>query len=248
MSVILNALRAEVKEKGERSQGSDVSEGFFVADQTGERRTARTPAEKRVFILAAALVTLSAGVITLWWLQHRPATITTPAFAPPPEATAEDVPQVSPMGGGEEARAAFTAGDYERSITLYREVLASHPNDAVLHNDLGMVFLKQELYSAAEAEFNQSLELDQGCAECLNNLGYLKTLLGDMVEAETYLKKATQLKSPYPDPFFNLGVLYEKGGDIGNAVKAYRQYLVLLPPDDVMARKVQNHLQELMGQ
>jgi predicted TPR repeat methyltransferase len=49
--------------------------------------------------------------------------------------------------------------------------------------------------------------------------------MGHMNDAEKYLKMAATLKSGYADPYFNLGVLFEKAGDNANAVAQYEKFL-----------------------
>ena len=148
----------------------------------------------------------------------------------------------------QEARALFDSGQYDQSLPLFQKLVQEQPSNALLQNDLGMVFLKKELYSSAQVHLTRALELDPSCEVCYGNLGYLKTLLQQYAEAETYLRKAIQLKPDEPKHYFNLAVLYEKNGDLGNGAHYYRQFLDLLPnKDSDIARKVQARIDMLTG-
>ena len=148
----------------------------------------------------------------------------------------------------EEAKKSYEQGNWDVSLSLWQKGLEQSPNNASIHNNLGLIFLKKEIYSSAEKHFSRSLELDQSCAECFNNLGYLKSLLGEAKEAETYLKKSVQLNPQYADPHFNLAVLYEKNDNLGGAAQSFQNFLVLQKdPNSKISFKVQQHLRELTG-
>jgi Flp pilus assembly protein TadD len=153
-----------------------------------------------------------------------------PAQVVIPGQASSPVPSALPIqASSDPAENAFNTGDYDAAAKLYKEAMDKDPNNAMTHNNLGMVYLKKELYSSAAQEFQKALEIDSNCAECFNNFGYLKTVLNQTQEAEKYFQKAMAISGTYPDPYFNLAVLYENDGDIGNAVKYYQQFANLYP-------------------
>ena len=260
MSVILNALRSEKKGGGANKTVAPSEEGLYFGKQ-GFVRKQPTSSPKRIVWLAAGLVIIITFSLTLRFFNSRKVNT-----LPPPQAEREKetsikkipnplppTPSLEGRGQGEgdleEARTLFQQGDIDASLKAFQKALEQDPQNFSVHNDLGFLFLKKELYSSAEEHFKKALELKNDCAECFNNLGYLKTLLGQSVEAQKYLEKAIGLKSDYPDPYFNLGVLLEKNGDIGNAVSAYQKFLQIpSTAGSEPAIGLKQHLRELTGQ
>ena len=143
---------------------------------------------------------------------------------------------------------AYNSGKYDKSAKLFKTAIEQNPGDAFLHNNLGLVYVKKGLYSSAESEYEEALELDDKCAECFNNFGYLKSVLDQSVEAKKYLERAIALSGSYADPYFNLAVLYEKEGDIGNSVKYFRRFVDLYPDQSSeIIYKVSLRIRELSG-
>lgn len=123
------------------------------------------------------------------------------------------------------ARRLFEKNQIEDSMLIYQNLLQKTPNDAQILNDIGVLYLKRKKLNESEVHLKKSIEIDPKCTVCLNNLGYLKTLQGENKSAELYLKQALDINDEYLDPYFNLGVLYEKNGDIARSANAYREFL-----------------------
>lgn len=154
------------------------------------------------------------------------------------------------LGSIEEANALFSEGRYDESLEIYKVLSKSGVSDYQLYNNIGMIYLKKELYSISENYFSKALEYNSECASCFNNLGYLKTIIGQYSEAEVYLKKSLDLESNQTEVIFNLAVMHEKSGEFFQAVKFYSQFLTLgqssFPPDIV--NDVEKRIEELTGQ
>jgi len=123
------------------------------------------------------------------------------------------------------ARELFEEKHIHESLEVYIRALKEKPNDAQVWNDIGVLYLKNQRYTESEMHLRKSIELAPKCFECLNNLGYLKTLTGDSESAVRLFKKAITLNGDYLDPYFNLGVLYEKNGDLAHSANAYREFI-----------------------
>lgn len=255
MSIILKALKSS---EGEQKNQTNFNykklpegEGFFRGKQSFIKKSSPVDlgvkASKRVYYLAAILVVLVAVSFIAKRVREQPpspqvevateAPAAAPAEAQPPQI---DAPA--------EAAKAFETGDYDASVRYFREAIEADPMNSKLHNNLGLAFLKKELYSSAEDEYKKALEYDTSCSECFNNLGMLKSLLGESVEAKKYLEKAISLSSAYPDPYFNLAVLSEKEGDFSSAIKYYRQFTNIYPDkDSALVSKINRRVDELAG-
>lgn len=269
MSVILKALRVQSEEArgGQPPQLSGPRDSFHV-DKSSSNTPGDGPGSRRrqIVLLIILLLSLVAFAVIQYWDKGRARPAPTPV---PPPRPVEVKPEPSPVPAtfteakpliipvapkaatGNDlqiARSQFKAGEYDESLKSFQRALESDPGNATIHNDMGLVLLKKELYASAEGHFAKALELNDACAECYNNLGYLKTALDQPVEAEKYLQKAIALKPDYPDPYFNLAVAYEKNGDIGRAVDFYQKYLKMLPKSETeLADKIKSRIHDLSG-
>ncbi len=249
MSVILKALRSQQEEQ--RAEETTAHEGLFLGKSGFLKKNASST--KRLWLLSALLLAMAAATTTLWvwnrWQTEQVAEMSSKPKTAPPQARLPSVAVPLPTNPSvdlEQAKNLFENGQLDASLKLYQQALEQNPDSATIHNDLGLVFLRKELFSSSEKHFSRALELDGNCAECFNNLGYLKTVTGETIEAETYLKKALSLKKDYADPYFNLAVLYEKNGDLGSAVNHYQAFLKRSDNDNSqLALQIKQHLQKL---
>ncbi|MCJ7547134.1 MAG: tetratricopeptide repeat protein [Deltaproteobacteria bacterium] len=81
-------------------------------------------------------------------------------------------------------------GKYQKVEELFQKVAKENPSSAKVHNNLGVVRLKQEKYDMAEREFKEALRLEPAFVLPYYNLACLYSKKGVNVEALIYLKKA----------------------------------------------------------
>jgi tetratricopeptide (TPR) repeat protein len=81
-------------------------------------------------------------------------------------------------------------GKYQKAEELFQKVAKENPSSAKVHNNLGVVRLKQEKYDMAEREFKEAMRLDPAFVLPYYNLACLYSQKGVNVEALIYLKKA----------------------------------------------------------
>ncbi|PIR21190.1 MAG: hypothetical protein COV45_00150 [Deltaproteobacteria bacterium CG11_big_fil_rev_8_21_14_0_20_47_16] len=259
MSVILKALRSQQEGADSAPQDagtSDSGNAFQVDTSTPTPGTGGPGSNKRTLILVIILIAAIILAVVLRLFRHtdtapipkKPTVAAMPAPAATPPA-AQPNTQAAAENDLRIARSQYSAGEYDESLKSFQKAVELDPNNASIHNDMGLALLKKELYTSAETHFAKALELDDSCAECYNNLGYLKTILDQPMEAEKYLQKAVALNPSYPDPYFNLAVLYEKQGNIGKAVENYRAFLKLVPTSDAdMIGKIKSRIHDLSGE
>lgn len=267
MSVILKALRSQQDEGGADPilPAGGAPSSFQVDDSGNTQGGGEDPgSKKRQVILLGVLAASIVLLVVLHFVRREdvppppkprePVVAAVPALTPETAVVDSDVPVVAPVVPGSDndlqiARSQYKSGQYEDSLKSFQKALDKDPNNPSIHNDMGLVLLKKELFTSAESHFAKALELDDGCVECYNNLGYLKTALGQPVEAEKYLQKAISLKPDYADPYFNLGVMYEKNGDVGKAVESYQTFLKKIPKtDSELAAKIKSRIHDLSGE
>ena len=81
----------------------------------------------------------------------------------------------------------------------------------------------------AKRLYEETLQLDPGHVDTLNNLGVIYMRKRDYLAAERNLQKAVRLKPRYAEPFYNLACLKAITGDIKRAL-AYLQKAFSLDP------------------
>ena len=269
MSVILKALKnssAESKPADEPSAEQpknetpkqapvfEEGEGFFSAKPNYVQKSElpelikKVPAIRGSVLVLSGILILAISFSVVWhYFKNRDSKIT-PQAALPVAATVAPAEAVNVDAMAAEAKNLFDSGNLDGAQALYKKAIDAAPENALLHNGLGLVYLKKDLYANAQTEFESALAINDKCAECLNSLGMVKSLTDNSTEAKTYLEKAINIASDYPDPYFNLAVLNEKMGDFGNAVKNYRQFLLLYTNDnDGVKAKVKNRITLLTG-
>jgi tetratricopeptide (TPR) repeat protein len=113
-------------------------------------------------------------------------------------------------------------GDSER---VYRYMLNSSPDVAILHNNLANVLSDSDepaRITESVSHFERSLKLKPGSPEVYNNLGNALSKLGREREAIKSYKEALKLRPKFAVAYFNLGTALSKMGDTKQAVTQYR--------------------------
>lgn len=250
MSIILNALNAKKKEEQKQEKiASTPEEGVYLGDN-GLKKHRMPIMTTRAWILVGVAAVIG-GIALVPQFYDKPVT-----KYPPPKVVQADALKKNAIKAARDSHTAssieqadklFNEGRFEESLQLYVTALQQDPNNAFLHNNVGLIFLKQELYLNSANHFKRAIEIDSKCAECFNNFGFLETLRSNFIEAEKYFRNAISLNKEYPDPYFNLGVLYEQSGDIQEAVISYQGFLQRFP--DVNSRlfsDVKKHIHTIM--
>jgi tetratricopeptide (TPR) repeat protein len=115
------------------------------------------------------------------------------------------------------------------AIAAYREAIAAQPNDAALHNRLGMCYQRAGDLNAARASYRRALELRKDYAAAWNNLGTLDHARGRYKAAVSAYGRA--IKIDPTDAVFqkNLGSAWLARGDAAKALEAWTEALRLDP-------------------
>lgn len=251
VSIILDALRT----KKENQEGKLQLGKELLKSSTSPLIEEEPKRKRRLLILGSGLIVSVAFALTFYFINvtrrdKQQAVVLPQEESVPLPGSVAALPVAAEHSGSvlTQARRLYTEGNYDESLKYFEKALESNNTDALVHNDLGMVYLKKELFSSASRHFERALELNSSCAVCFNNFGYLKTLLHEDAEAESYLRKALTLDPQQADPHFNLAVLYENNGDMGKAASEYRSFLQVSLRDDPLARQVRERVRTLTGQ
>jgi len=125
----------------------------------------------------------------------------------------------------------LTAGALPQALRLLTMAEAKRPKDPVIQYDLATAYDQRGLSSEALAHYQKALALKPDFPEALNALGAYYAARGQYDLAEPCFQKA--LANPfYETPhlaLYNLGLVYEKKGDLETALKQYQQAVRFQP-------------------
>jgi Flp pilus assembly protein TadD len=58
----------------------------------------------------------------------------------------------------------------DEALVNYRRALELNPQEPMVHNNIGVIYMNQGKFTEAEAEFNKELEINPGYDRALSNL------------------------------------------------------------------------------
>jgi tetratricopeptide (TPR) repeat protein len=201
-----------------------------------DRKEARR-AKRRYGLAIAALLSLPA-VLTLLAFG---ALVTTPLDAlaigtplvvtPTATAPATLIPAANPDALVQAGLAAYEAGDFALAEQQFRSASRLAPDEAVLHNALGMALAQQNRTGEAIAAYQASIVLDPGLADAVYNLASAEHALGRLDEAEAAYRRAIALDPQLLAAYRSLGALYAGRNEIDQAALTLEQAAALAPTD-----------------
>lgn len=94
-----------------------------------------------------------------------------------------------------QADVAFTNKQYARAAELYEQLLVFSPNDAEIHNNLGLTLHYLGRSDEALRRLNEGIAVEAEHQRSWLTLGYVNSQLGNFEQARTALTNATQFGS-----------------------------------------------------
>lgn len=134
--------------------------------------------------------------------------------------------------------------NYSAAESILRKAISQKPDDAVMHNHLGLALKNQGKYKEALTSYEKALKLKPGYYEAMNNLAVTHEILGDKKEAKLFYKKALSLKPSYAEAHLNYALLLEAEGD-NLAAESHYQTFLNLSSDESLKNKVKERLKGL---
>ena len=134
-------------------------------------------------------------------------------------------------------------GRLPEAARMFREVLLERPNDARVYYNLGNIYQRMDELRRAMYQYQTAVEIDPRYVAAFNNLGVVQEALGYSDRALESYVHAIALGG-YDQAHYNLAVLYEKLGDVENAIKEFETY-VSLQPDTLFAQSARTQLKKL---
>lgn len=112
-------------------------------------------------------------------------------------------------------------------VSYFSAAIESAPQLATVHYQLGMAQVGKGDYVAAEQAFLDTVQLEPGHSQALNNLGNIRFQRGDLQAAVRYWRQASNADQGNSMPLYNLGMAMERMGRLREAAHYYRKYLEL---------------------
>ena len=120
-------------------------------------------------------------------------------------------------------------GERDAAIAHYEGALKMAPDYYPAHNNLGSLYLGKSDFKSAEAQFRESVRLNQNEAQAYFNLGNVLMLTGRYSESETALEAGLQRRPNSAFAHFLQGCVLARTGKFEGAEKRLREALRLDP-------------------
>ncbi len=205
--------------------------------------TEQKPRNKKIIVIIGASVLMVCASFAVYVTQFEP------SKKPLPKGDTKPLPQEKDSATlSSEGIEAYKKEDIQKSIELFQKALEKNDTDHLIHNNIGLAYLKQNDTKNAQIHFEKALSLNKDCFECFNNLGLVKVKLEKFTEAHTHFSDALTLNKNYADAYFNTAVLFEREGNIEEAVSNYTQFIFLSPKEhEAIIEKVNQRIEMLLN-
>ncbi|HUG53761.1 MAG TPA: tetratricopeptide repeat protein [Vicinamibacteria bacterium] len=114
-------------------------------------------------------------------------------------------------------------GKHDEAIAAYQQVLASNPQVAEAHYNIGFIQTQKKDWPASEAAFLKALEVRPGYVEATTALARVYQDSGQADKASALLAKAAADSPNDPKVQFNLGVFHLNAGRSDEASAAFQK-------------------------
>jgi len=118
----------------------------------------------------------------------------------------------------QEGRNFMDEQNYAAALPLLEEAVRMSPENASIHNAMGVALLRLDSVTAAVASFNRAVDADSTDYKPYYNRGNAKRVLGNDQGAIDDYNKAIELDSGLADAYANRGAIYAKYQDFDNAL------------------------------
>jgi len=170
-----------------------------------------------------------------------PQTETVPK-AEQPEITKQPAPeqkvQTQQQQLNQQALESVKAGDIDKAIAEFKQIIASEPALPHAYTNLGLLYLHQNKLEPAAQAFEHAIEIDNRDAIAYNNLAVIQRRRGEFKKALFNYYKAINNKPDYAAAHLNLGILLDLYlPDLPSALEQYQSYQKLTGGKDEKVSK-----------
>ena len=119
------------------------------------------------------------------------------------------------------------AGEKQRAIALYEEILSLDPKYAAAYINLGTILFHQRSFNLAEELYRRASEVDPGYVLAFFDLGNVLDELQRPDESIAAYRQAVALSPRYADAHYNLALAYERKSERRRALRHWQAYIKL---------------------
>ena len=119
------------------------------------------------------------------------------------------------------------AGDKQRAIALYEEMLKLDPNYAPGYINLGTLYFHLRQFTKAEELYRRATETDPGYVLAFFDLGNVLDELERHDESIAAYRRSVELSPRYADAHYNLALAFERKGELRAALRHWQAYVRL---------------------
>lgn len=117
------------------------------------------------------------------------------------------------------------AGDKQRAIQIYGEILKADERYAAAYINLGTIYFHLRQYGKAEEMYRRATEADPEYVLAFFDLGNVLDELERLDESIEAYRHATVLAPRYADAHYNLALAYERKGERRQALRHWHAYV-----------------------
>jgi tetratricopeptide (TPR) repeat protein len=136
------------------------------------------------------------------------------------------------------AEIVIAKGQQDEVIAALSGVVQSGEADAGTYQTMGMIYQKKGDYQKAIGMYQKALQLDPKSIESLAALAACQGAAGAVNDAVISYEQVVMMDTNATDAYHELGDIYYKQGNIAAAAKNYRRYLIKVPADQVVAKRL----------
>lgn len=125
----------------------------------------------------------------------------------------------------------YQAGNLLQAESLFKEILAVHPNDVTALNFLGMIYYQLKNYDSAIQFMIKLISINPNNAQAYYVLGHSTQEKGRLDEAVTYYQKTLQLDPNFANAYYNLGTIFQDSERHDEAISCYQKASQISPAD-----------------
>jgi Flp pilus assembly protein TadD/peroxiredoxin len=125
--------------------------------------------------------------------------------------------------------ALFQHGYLDAAAESFKQVIASKPNDAEAHYNLGTLYLRKNDLQQARVYLGQTVKLRADYPEAWNNLGMIAGQENRPDEAIRNFNRSLELRPDYVIALLNLGNIYRRQGNIQESSRLLNRAVELEP-------------------
>ena len=115
------------------------------------------------------------------------------------------------------------------SIKQLENILKKNPENAQVHNKLGLLYIKKGIVEKAEFHYNRALEIEPEMPGAVANMANLQVILKNYDKAESMYRKAIKLDPGNPVLYNNMGSMFAYRKMLPEAAECYKKALNIKP-------------------